>query len=122
MPNVVLSPTGTTLNKQFEFEKKSKPLLFYFKSWENFGTHLVVSRLMRMILFGLWGSNGSQIRTDFSLPQISHASTKREMLSAIDKLFDLLGLIGPILMVAKILMQSLWEIKTGWDDPFPDSV
>ena len=41
MPNVVLSPTGTTLNKQFEFEKKSKPLLFYFKSSENFGKHLV---------------------------------------------------------------------------------
>ncbi|XP_011061839.1 PREDICTED: uncharacterized protein LOC105150443 [Acromyrmex echinatior] len=53
---------------------------------------------------------------------ICHASTKREMLSAIGKLFDPLGLISPILTVTKILMQSLWEIKTGWDDPLPDSV
>ncbi|XP_011061744.1 PREDICTED: uncharacterized protein LOC105150405 [Acromyrmex echinatior] len=67
-----------------------------------------------------WKPNSDRLQ--FTTNTIDHASTKREMLSAIGKLFDPLGLIGPILTVAKILMQSLWEIKTGWDDPLLDSV
>ena len=67
-----------------------------------------------------WKPNSDRLQ--FTTNTIGHASTKREMLSAIGKLFDPLSLIGLILTVAKILMQSLWEIKTGWDDPFPDSV
>ncbi|KMQ89533.1 hypothetical protein RF55_10829 [Lasius niger] len=49
-------------------------------------------------------------------------STKRKMLSEISKLFDLLGLIGPVLTAAKILMQGLWEIKIDWDDPLPREI
>lgn len=46
--------------------------------------------------------------------------TKRKMLSAISKLFDLLGLIGSVQTVAKILMQGLWKINVDWDDPLPE--
>ncbi|RLU26233.1 hypothetical protein DMN91_000026 [Ooceraea biroi] len=58
----------------------------------------------------------------FKTQMVADVSTKREMLSAISKLFDPLGLIGPVLTVAKILMQGLWEIKIDWDDPLPETI
>jgi len=38
----------------------------------------------------------------------SESCTKREILSRIASLFDPMGLVGPVIVVAKILMQSLW--------------
>lgn len=45
--------------------------------------------------------------------------TKRTILSAIASLFDPLGLIGPIIVKAKIIMQLLWQLELKWDDPVP---
>jgi len=58
----------------------------------------------------------------FTIQITSNVNTKREMLSAISKLFDPLGLIGPVLTTAKILMQKLWEIKVNWDDRLPEEI
>ena len=48
--------------------------------------------------------------------------TKRQMLSVIAKLFDPQGWIGPVVVIAKMYMQELWELKTDWDDEVPTSV
>lgn len=45
--------------------------------------------------------------------------TKRLILSTIAKIFDPLGLLAPVIITAKILIQELWSIKLGWDDPLP---
>lgn len=37
--------------------------------------------------------------------------TKRNILSQIASLFDPLGLVGPIVIRAKILMQKLWQLQ-----------
>lgn len=50
------------------------------------------------------------------------ASTKRQVLSEIAKLFDPLGLLAPIIISAKILMQQLWLTGLGWDDKLPEDV
>ncbi|XP_075162761.1 uncharacterized protein LOC142235393 [Haematobia irritans] len=42
--------------------------------------------------------------------------TKREVLSIIASLFDPAGWLGPVIIVAKILMQQIWADKTGWDE------
>lgn len=39
--------------------------------------------------------------------------------SDIAKLYDPLGLISPILIKAKIILQELWLLKAGWDEPLP---
>ncbi|XP_058448943.1 uncharacterized protein LOC131428901 [Malaya genurostris] len=48
--------------------------------------------------------------------------TKRSILSGISQLFDPLGLISPIIIRGKLLMQQLWQLSCGWDTEVPDSV
>ena len=47
------------------------------------------------------------------------AITKRSILSQAAKLFDPLGLMGPIVVSAKIFIQLLWKAQIGWDDSLP---
>ncbi|XP_065356083.1 uncharacterized protein LOC135950472 [Calliphora vicina] len=47
--------------------------------------------------------------------------TKREVLSTIAKLFDPAGWLGPIVVIAKILMQQIWSEKTKWDDDISEA-
>lgn len=48
--------------------------------------------------------------------------TKRSILSKCSKLFDPLGLVGPVIVIGKILIQSLWKIQLGWDDLVPTEI
>ena len=41
---------------------------------------------------------------------------KRIILSTIAKIFDPLGLLGPIIVVAKLIIQSLWQLHLSWDE------
>ncbi|XP_057369839.1 uncharacterized protein LOC130690968 [Daphnia carinata] len=45
--------------------------------------------------------------------------TKRSFAKISTKLFDPLGLIGPVTLQFKLLFQELWQIKIGWDDEVP---
>lgn len=59
----------------------------------------------------------------FSVSQLEFPTgvpTKRSVFSLISKLFDPLGLLAPVTIRAKILMQKLWELKLQWDDPLPE--
>lgn len=48
--------------------------------------------------------------------------TKRQLLSIIARLFDPMGALGPIVVNAKCLMQTLWKLQCDWDAPLPESV
>nr|XP_044249228.1 uncharacterized protein LOC108054643 [Drosophila takahashii] len=47
--------------------------------------------------------------------------TKRIVLSTIASLFDALGLLSPVTIRCKILLQDLHILKLGWDEPLPDT-
>jgi hypothetical protein len=49
------------------------------------------------------------------LQNISKKITKRTILSLTAQIFDPLGLVGPIIMKAKIIIQKLWSLQLGWD-------
>lgn len=48
--------------------------------------------------------------------------SKRGMLSVTASLFDPLGWILPVVMMLRILVQSLWCLELGWDDDLPQAV
>ncbi|XP_047038038.1 uncharacterized protein LOC124643201 [Helicoverpa zea] len=48
--------------------------------------------------------------------------SKRQILSVISQIFDPLGLVGPCVVEAKIVMQKLWLDKCDWDEQVPESI
>lgn len=53
----------------------------------------------------------------FKTHLMAKGPTKRSILSDIARVFDPLGLLSPITMFTKHLMQRLWTDGIGWDDP-----
>ncbi|XP_058817817.1 uncharacterized protein LOC131681123 [Topomyia yanbarensis] len=54
-----------------------------------------------------------------NIPNQIFQPTKRTMLSQIASIFDPLGLLAPIVIKAKLVMQQLWELKMDWDEAPP---
>lgn len=48
--------------------------------------------------------------------EADHPITKRKVLSAIARIFDPLGLLSPVVVVAKTFVQELWTVKLDWDE------
>ncbi|XP_055527714.1 uncharacterized protein LOC129720282 [Wyeomyia smithii] len=55
----------------------------------------------------------------FLVPKWNTATviTKRIALSDSARLYDPLGLVGPVIVLAKVFMQNLWRNKKDWDEP-----
>ena len=66
-----------------------------------------------------WSPTTDELTYSVQLEANEEVNTKRRILSCISKLFDPLGLISPIIVKAKILMQRLWQGDLRWDEPIP---
>ncbi|GFU32829.1 integrase catalytic domain-containing protein [Trichonephila clavipes] len=49
-------------------------------------------------------------------------NTKRDVLSTIARIYDPLGLLGPVVAKAKFFLQKLWMLKIDWTDLLPDTI
>ncbi|XP_049874497.1 uncharacterized protein LOC126372693 [Pectinophora gossypiella] len=58
----------------------------------------------------------------FTITPSDRVCTKRNMLSTIARLWDILGLVGPVIVTAKILIKELCSLKLDWDDTPPDYI
>ncbi|XP_076295805.1 uncharacterized protein LOC143216540 [Lasioglossum baleicum] len=68
-----------------------------------------------------WDARRDTIR--YSVQQtVTKEVTKRSVLSTIARIYDPLGLLGPITIVAKIFMQRLWALKINWDESLPANI
>lgn len=52
----------------------------------------------------------------------SLSATKRQVLSDTARLYDPTGMLGPVIVKAKIFIQSLWKSGLAWDTPLPDEL
>ncbi|XP_055644163.1 uncharacterized protein LOC129780182 [Toxorhynchites rutilus septentrionalis] len=64
-----------------------------------------------------WEPSTDQFR--FNISRKEGPITKRKILSEIAQLYDPLGLIAPIIVRAKVLMQQLWMLSLDWDEEIP---
>ncbi|GBN98193.1 hypothetical protein AVEN_154690-1 [Araneus ventricosus] len=53
---------------------------------------------------------------------INHSCTKRDVLSQIARIYDPVGLLGPVISKAKIFMQQLWLLKLDWYEILPPDI
>jgi len=47
---------------------------------------------------------------------------KTRVLSEVAKLFDFLGLLGRIIVIAKLILQDLWQLAIQWDESVPQDI
>ncbi|XP_075157834.1 uncharacterized protein LOC142231101 [Haematobia irritans] len=67
----------------------------------------------------LWDSNQDSMLFSFQPKKRYAAVTKRSVLSLSSSIFDPIGLICPILIQQRVLLQDLWIQKIDWDSPLP---
>ncbi|XP_046810810.1 uncharacterized protein LOC124420759 [Lucilia cuprina] len=48
--------------------------------------------------------------------------TKRHVLSEVAKIFDPLGWLSPVTVLAKLFIQKLWLLQNKWDEVIPDEL
>lgn len=58
----------------------------------------------------------------FSVSSQPRQCTKRNILSVIARLWDLLGLVAPVTLLAKLIVKSLWNQHMDWDDTPPQHI
>lgn len=58
----------------------------------------------------------------FRISLSSKPPTRRGMLSTLSSVYDPLGVISPVILVAKQLLQEMCKDQIEWDSPLPDSV
>ncbi|XP_030763274.1 uncharacterized protein LOC115887891 [Sitophilus oryzae] len=66
----------------------------------------------------LWNSLSDSLQFNIK-HEIPDKTTKRTILSSIAQIFDPMGLLTPVTMTAKIILQQLWKIKIDWDESIP---
>ncbi|XP_058840879.1 uncharacterized protein LOC131696352 [Topomyia yanbarensis] len=76
----------------------------------------------------VWDTKTDMLRFNVQLPLPATILTKRKVISYIAKIFDPLGLVGPVIAAAKMFMQRLWKLKSNdqkpyeWDKPLPQKL
>ena len=83
-------------------------------------TYQVNEPCLQVVLGISWNVISDCIRTvvskKFPIELSSWKATKRNILSALVAIFDLLGLIALLVLPGKLLLQHLWLNKMGWDE------
>lgn len=109
---------------QFPLRKwrcNNKKIFQHLTEKSKFDNLLVMNKDKPVKMLGLlW--NQRQIFCNYSIRDIDfHTVTKRIVLSEVSQVYDLLNLLGSVLIVTKIIMR-LWSLNIGWDESLPRSL
>ena len=67
-----------------------------------------------------WDSNTDMLKFNVSKKVVPE--TKKGILSAISSIFNPMGLIAPVIVKIKLLIQELWKRGLDWDTKIPDDL
>ncbi|XP_065213364.1 uncharacterized protein LOC135840665 [Planococcus citri] len=70
----------------------------------------------------IWSPEPDTLSVSVTLDKLPSKITKRVVLSEVSKLFDILGMLIPVTIRAKILLQDLWIEGKNWDDDISDKL
>lgn len=108
---------------------------FHFRKWctndpdilahipaENVATaSFEVEKDVSIKTFGIiWNPKRNTFQFAINLKNTTLRTTKLSISSPIRKIFDPLGLIGPVILIEKLIVQQLWSYQIGWDEEIPD--
>lgn len=66
----------------------------------------------------IWSPQLDEFRFNID-PAQQRIITKKCVLSELASIFDPLGFLGPVVVLGKIFMQTLWKLDVPWDTPLP---
>jgi len=69
-----------------------------------------------------WNANTDTFRPMVPTNYADGRLTKRQLLSSVAGLFDVLGWCSPAIILPKTLLQRLWEERLGWDEVVPPAI
>ena len=72
------------------------------------------------VLGVIWNKLDDTLSCEIPAPKLSDDITKRVILSHMSMLFDPVGFICPAVLPLKMILQSAWLVKLGWDDRLPE--
>uniref|UniRef100_A0A023EZK8 Putative reverse transcriptase n=1 Tax=Triatoma infestans TaxID=30076 RepID=A0A023EZK8_TRIIF len=94
-------------------------------SIENQSKHFVIdlSKEGSIKALGLsWDPQSDQFRLDVQSNDNGLVITKRAILSDLNKFWDPLGFLSPVLIKGKMFLQELWHHDLKWDEPLSSSL
>ncbi|XP_076638833.1 uncharacterized protein LOC143350692 [Colletes latitarsis] len=82
--------------------------------------HIALDTVEAKKTLGLyWNANKDTLGYSLKQAPARQKITKRTILARVAQLFDPLGLLGPIIVQAKLIMQDLWKCQVDWDEDVP---
>lgn len=100
-----------------KWKSNSPEFLDYINVPSQSSTHnLYLENSVNKVLGLSWNTETDEFAIQVPFVQSSHIPSKRNILSIISQLFDPLGFIGPVILIAKLFMQKLWISKVKWDE------
>ncbi|XP_043263515.1 uncharacterized protein LOC122403827 [Colletes gigas] len=70
----------------------------------------------------VWNSSDDSIAYSVKTLSSTHHVTKRSISSETARIYDPLGLLAPVIITAKIMLQKIWTMKIDWDESLPMSI
>ena len=67
----------------------------------------------------IWDPKGDVFGFKIKLHCTPVKLTKREILSRLASIYDPIGWLAPVILPCKLILQRLWRLSGGWDDPIP---
>ena len=89
---------------------------------EKMNQEIIEDQRFTKILGMEWNSELDAFRPLIYPMSLDKFPTKRNLVSEMAKIYDILGLCSPTIIKMKILLQRVWEHGTGWDEPVPHKV